>query len=666
MNHRQIAERMIGSMTNVSSPAVSPDGRRIAFVRTVVNLDDNRYESQIWMVDADGTHAPRALTNGIRAAAPVWSPDGRTLAFVSGRGEKDHQSTLHLLAVDGPGETLTVATMDDGIAEARFSPDGRWLAFLSRTRDPRYSEDERRQPPRKIERFFTQLNGQGWVFDRPQHVYLVPADGSAKPRNLTPGPWEHSGLDWAPDSASLVVAGQRHETWDTDLANGLYRVTLRGRVSTILEPHASVGHPVVSPSGASIAVHGSDDPAVSPKNVHVAVLSRTGRGLRWVSTGLDRTFLPYPGGRACIWEGEDSLLSAVEDRGHVHLYRVFADASAPEALTEGAFTVSGFDAAGGTIALTRGTVDEVGDVFVLEHGSLRRLTDFSARCADECDPLGWERLEVPCADGSDVIDAWVMRPARMDPKGSYPVLLNVHGGPFTQYGERFFDEAQMQAAAGFVVVMCNPRGSSGREEAWGQAINGPAHPSAPGTGWGTKDADDVNTVIDHVLRTVRGADRRRVGMLGGSYGGYMATWLATTTGKKFAAICSERAVNNMLSEEWTADISTAFRTEIGPNHVTDPSEYVRMSPINRVAEVSTPMLLIHSEQDLRCPISQAEELFVALRLLGKEVTFYRFPAENHELSRSGSPVHRVQRAEIILDWFSERLAAPRGRTAKRR
>ncbi len=235
------------------------------------------------------------------------------------------------------------------------------------------------------------------------------------------------------------------------------------------------------------------------------------------------------------------------------------------------------------------------------------------------------------------------------------MLLNVHGGPFTQYGNGYFDEAQVQAAAGYVVVMCNPRGSSGREQSWGQAINGPQHPVAPGAGWGSVDVEDVLAVLDEALRRFPVCDPDRVGMLGGSYGGYMATWLAGHHGDRFRAICSERSVNNLLSEEWTSDIATAFKSELGPSHLDVPEEYLRMSPITYVRDISTPMLILHSEDDLRCPISQAEELFVALRLLGKEVEFVRFPAEGHELTRSGAPLHRVQRAEIILAYFARHL-----------
>jgi dipeptidyl aminopeptidase/acylaminoacyl peptidase len=149
-------------------------------------------------------------------------------------------------------------------------------------------------------------------------------------------------------------------------------------------------------------------------------------------------------------------------------------------------------------------------------------------------------------------------------------------------------------------------------------------------------------------------------MQGGSYGGFMATWLAGTTGTKFKAVCTERAVNNMVTEEYTSDASTSFRTELGPTHLDDPEEYLRMSPIRFVRDIEVPVLIVHSEEDYRCPVSQAEELFTAMRLLRKDVTFYRFPGESHELSRTGSPIHRRQRAEIILDFFAKHLGAPEG------
>ena len=296
--------------------------------------------------------------------------------------------------------------------------------------------------------------------------------------------------------------------------------------------------------------------------------------------------------------------------------------------------MNSFDAAGGTIAYAATGVDAVSDIFVNTAGEPRRLTSFAENYRTSAKPSTWERFAVPCSDGTGEIDAWIMRPADFDENSTYPVLLNVHGGPHTQYGESFFEESQMQAAAGFVVIMSNPRGGSGREQSWGQSILGPQHPAAPGSGWGSVDVDDVLDVLDNALKNYSFCDPDRVGMLGGSYGGFMATWLAGCHGDRFKAICSERAVNNMITEEFTSDIATVFRVEVGPSPIEAPEEYMRISPIRFVRDINVPMLIIHSEKDLRCPISQAEELFVAMRLLGKDVTFYRFPGEGHELSRS--------------------------------
>lgn len=656
MSHKSIAEQIIGNLVSCSSPALSPDARHVAFVVSRVDIAANAYRSQVWLARTDGGDTPRPVSAGERAGSPAWSPDGTRLAFVSGRAEKKSDSTLHLMPVDAPGEVLTVATMADGLSDVSFSPDGMWIAFQSRTRDTRYeAKDESWQAPRKIERFLTQLNGEGFVFDRPNHVYVVPSDGSAAPRNLTPGEWQHDGLAWMADGKALVVSGQRHDTWDTDLGQVLYRVPLAGRITPLTSTDLALFAPSVSPDGSLVAGLGIDQPQVSPKNAMVAVVSRTGAGLRWISSALDRTFFPTSGARPPVWDSPASVLVMAEDRGDTHLYRCHTDGSAPQALTTGAITVNGFDHAAGVTVVTAGSVDRLSDLWVLEDGGLRRLTNFAERFAVAVKPQPWEKFTVTCTDGSGEIDAWIMRPAKFSATKKYPVLLNVHGGPFTQYGERYFDEAQMQAAAGFVVLMSNPRGSSGKSEAWGQTINGPQHPVAPGTGWGTVDADDVMAVTAAALKRYKFCDSKRVGMLGGSYGGYMATWLAATTGTTFKAFCSERAVNNMLMEEWTADCAALFRTEVGPSHVDDPSEYIRMSPVNRVRDIKAPMLIIHSENDLRCPISQAEELWVAMKLLGKDVTFYRFPGETHELTRSGSPVHRVQRAEILLDWFKARL-----------
>lgn len=641
--HARIAHDLLHGRSSAAQPAVSPDGERVACVVATIDVEENSNRSRIWL---DG--AP--VTDGPHDGQPAWSPDGRWLAFTSRRGERRGDSTLHVMPIAGPGETRTLCTMPDGLTGVAWSPDGRWIAFLSRTRDARYeAEDVSWQSPRKVERFFSRLNGEDWVFDRPQHVYVVPADGTGRPRNLTPGEFQHQDLAWLADSTGLVVSAGRHDGWDQDLAVDLHRVPLDGEIVPLTHQTGSYHHASVSPDGAWIAFLGVDDPGTYPQNTRVGVVRPDGSGRRWISEGLDRTFAPTAGVRRPVWIDEHTLLASAEDRGEAHLYRLDVDGSAPAPLTSGPITVLGFDAAVGTIATAVSRVDRTSEVFVERDGVSEQVTSVSA------EHRGWERFSVPCTDGSDEIDAWIMRPDGFDASERYPVILNVHGGPFTQYGETFFDEAQMQAAAGFVVLMSNPRGGSGRHTEWGQSIMGPKHPKANGTGWGSVDVDDVMAVLDGALERYAFCDADRVGMIGGSYGGFMATTLAARHGARFRGICSERAVNNLLTEEWSSDIGSTFRFEHGPDPVEDPEEYLRMSPIRLARDIHVPMLIIHSEEDWRCPINQAEELWMTLRMLGRDVTFYRFPGENHELSRSGSPIHRRQRGEIILDWFSERL-----------
>jgi len=661
--HASIAQRIIGNIVQALQPAVSPDGSKVAFVVQRVDMEHNTYVSQVWLADTtDGGTPPRPVTAGDRDASPTWSPDGRLLAFTA-RPTKKGPTLLQLLPIGDPGEVRTVATMPDGVRDPAFSPDGTLISFLSRTQDERYrvagvtDSDTSWQSPRKIERFFSQLNGEGWVFDRPSHIHVVRVDGTGgAPRNLTPGPFQFSRPSWLPDSSGLVTSGGCHDTWDLDFAVDLHLVRLDGTRTTLTGQTGIYDTPSVSPDGRTVAFLGIDDPRVSPQNFRVGLVSIDGGAHRWVSAGLDRTFETTAGTCVPHWLDDRTLVGSADDRGQTHLYRLTTDAAVPVPITSGPRMVKTLSAAGGTIAFTASSVDEVADLFVIVDGSERRLTSFAERYRTAAQPHTWERFTVPCTDGSAEIDAWIMRPAGFTEGATYPVLLNVHGGPHTQYGETFFDEAQFQAAAGFVVLMSNPRGGSGREESWGQAIMGPKHPVRPGAGWGTLDVDDVMAVLDTALDRYPFCDPNRVGMQGGSYGGYMATALATRFSDRFRAICSERAVNNMLTEEFNSDIATVFRTEIGPLHTDDPQEYLRLSPSERVRDIDCPILIIHSENDLRCPIIQADELFVALRLMGKDVTYYRFPGESHELSRSGSPVHRRMRAEIILDYFANHLA----------
>jgi dipeptidyl aminopeptidase/acylaminoacyl peptidase len=314
-------------------------------------------------------------------------------------------------------------------------------------------------------------------------------------------------------------------------------------------------------------------------------------------------------------------------------------------------TIAGYDARGGRLVYSASTAPALYELYA----DGERLTDVGRAFAEAHDLSEPERFTAVSADGTEV-DAWVVRPAGFEEGRRYPVLLSIHGGPFAQYGTGFFDEFQVYAGAGYAVVYCNPRGSSGYGEASGRAIRGPSNGQGPG--WGTVDYEDVIAALDEALRRYEFLDGDRCGVLGGSYGGFMTSWIVGHT-DRFRAAISERAVNNMVSAFGSSDLFWAFEGQFGSHMFEDTQAWLERSPSTYARNITTPLLILHSENDLRCNVEQAEHLFTILRLLRREVELVRFPAESHELSRSGSPLHRVMRFETILEWFGRYLQPER-------
>jgi dipeptidyl aminopeptidase/acylaminoacyl peptidase len=649
----------IGRVVTVASPKVSPDGRRVAFVVTRVALEANRYRSSVWLAAADGSSAPFPLTAGEYAdGQPAWSPDGRRLAFT--RRREDGESSLHVLPVDGPGETVTVWVRPESIGPPAWSPDGTRLAFASRERAGRYGEgdDDRARPPRRIDRLYSRLDDVGWIIDRPRSVFVVPADGSGEARLVAGGPYEHGDPAWSPDGRTLAVTAARTKDWDLEVIDDVHLVDVDGELRPLTHRALSHGLPAFSPDGMLIAALAQDNRIIH-SHAQVVVLDAQTGDERVLTAALDRHCAPHPGARAPLWHGEH-LLFALEDGGDVEVWRVRADgAGAPEPVVDGTRVVTGFDAAGGTLAFVATTPTELPELYVRDtDGIERRLTSLGTAFHEAVPAARPEHFTVPSPAGDGEIDAWLVCPAELPDGERLPVLLSIHGGPMAQYGNSWFDEFQLWTGAGYAVVYCNPHGSTGRTEAWARAIRPPEAAEVPGTGWGGTDAEDVLAVLDAALAREPALDAERVGVLGGSYGGYLTSWLVGHT-DRFAAACSERACNNLESEEWSSDSAGYFRYEFGVTHLDRPEVYRRMSPMTYVRDIDTPVLILHAEDDLRCHVEQADQLFVALRMLGKPVEYWRFPAEGHEMSRSGSPRHRVQRAEIILDWFGRHLGGRR-------
>ena len=650
----------IGSLIGVDEVRLSPDGTQVAFTVWTVDLDENDYRRSIWIGATDGSAPPTPFTAGDPSdTTPRWSPDGGRLAFVSKRKGDTPGATIRVAPVGSGGEVRTVAEWDEGIDAMEWSPDGATLAFGARTPDPdRGDKKAKDQPPRRITRLFQRIDTVGWLHGRHRQLHVVPADGTAKPTAVTAGEFETSGLAWLPDGAGLVFNSGRHDTWDLDLRDDIWTVALPaggepGPPAQVTATEHTWDWVVASTDGERVATiwYGSPDEVRSGQ---VAVVDLATGSWRSLSEKLDRSCHHFMVPQGPVWVDDDVLFLA-EDRGNQHLYRVPGDGAAPpEPMIVGDRSVIAFDARGGRLAAVVGTATTLPEVVAVgADGSERQLTTLGRAFESQVTISAPIAFSATSADGTEV-DGWYIPPVGATPGERRPTLLNVHGGPFTQYPNRFFDEFQIQAGAGYGVVYGNPRGSSGYGDAWGQAVAWPSHEVHPGSGWGTVDADDVMAVLDEAVRRFDTIDPERLGVLGGSYGGYMTTWLVGH-GNRFQAACSERAANDLIALEESSDIASAFGSYTSRRFFADQDQLAASSPITFATDITTPLLIIHSEGDLRCPIAQADALFTVLRLLERDVEMLRFPGASHELSRSGPPKQRVQRAEAIVEWFDRWL-----------
>jgi dipeptidyl aminopeptidase/acylaminoacyl peptidase len=635
----------------VTDPQLSPDGRRIAFVVTTLSEDRDEYLANIWVADVDGG-APRRFTAGPRRdLEPRWSPDGTRLAFLSERTPRE-KLQLYVMPADG-GEPTKLTTLDNGVSSLVWSPDGSRLAFVSPVGGPREpeSEDERRKsrPARVITSLKYRLNGEGFVYDRRPHVFVVAIDGTA-PVQLTDGDFIDADPTWTPDGQSIVFVSARHAERDDDDASDLWRVPVKGGTPQRLTATAGpVLLPAFSPDGRTIAYLARPGRNAFGRNVRVFTIPSTGGEAACLTSALDRSCgalhvrpLWSPDGR--------SMIVAVEDHGDTGLWRVAAQSGeTPTRIVGGERALNGFSSSADGRLLAFAASDPLAppEAFVCRADGTeeRQLTRMNRAWTKEVALSSPERFRLT-REGFE-IDGWVMRPAGFVPGQRYPALLNIHGGPHAQYGHGFFDEFQVYAGAGYAVIYANPRGSQGYGEAFTQAVVGD---------WGGGDYADVMAALDEALRRHPFIDAERLGVLGGSYGGFLTSWTVGHT-DRFKAACSERAVNCQYTMFGTSDIGHTFNVvELGGALPwEDMARYIERSPLTYAKNIVTPLLILHAEEDLRCPIEQAEQLFVALKKLRREVRFVRFPAENHEMSRSGKPRHRLERFRHILEWFAGHL-----------
>jgi len=631
----------------VSDPQISPDGRAVAFVVSTLSEERDEYLSNLWMVSTAGGEPRRFTAGPLRDTAPRWSPDSTRLAYVSER-EPGKKGQLHVMPVGG-GEPVRLTALPNGVAAPAWSPDGARIAFVSRVGgapEPETDEERRKsRPARVITSLKYRFNGEGFIYDRRPHVFIVSADGG-EPRQVTDGDFADGDPAWAPDGRSIAFVSARHAGRDRDDAGDVWVVPADGgEPRQVTDTAGPALHPAFSPDGARIAYLGRRAINDFVRNVRVLAVAAGGGAPLCLSEALDRSCAPMP--QAPIWAPDGaSVLFAAEDAGRLGVYAAAGGGVTPVVAGDRVVISWSASADGRQIAFAASDPTSPAEVFVCAADGTgeRRLTDLNRDWKSEV-ALARPALIRFERDGF-AVDAWVMLPPGAA-AGRLPGLLNIHGGPHAQYGYGFFDEFQVYAAAGYAVIYANPRGSQGYGEAFTRAVVGD---------WGGGDVADVLAALDAALARFPAIDPARLGVMGGSYGGFMTSWIVGHTAR-FRAACSERAVNSQPSMFGTSDIGHVFNAvEIGgPLPWEDMGRYLERSPLTYARDITTPLLIVHSEDDLRCPIEQAEQLFVALKVLGREVVLVRFPGENHELSRSGRPRHRLERFRIILDWFGPRL-----------
>jgi dipeptidyl aminopeptidase/acylaminoacyl peptidase len=627
------------------APALSPDGQTAVVSVTRLDLDEDTYRAQLWTVRTDGSSPARPLTHGWRDSAPRFSPDGRFLAFV--RAAKDGKPQLYVLPTDG-GDARQVTTDDQhplGVGAPVWSPDSTRIAYVTRVpEEGRYGTKEdvgpEKEPPRRITTLRYRLDNTGFVLDRRPHVFVLdPFVEEPAPLQVSIGDFDHADVTWSPDSSLLAFTSARHESRDVDLRRDVFVCTPEGTgLRRVTDTTLNVAQPAFGPDGQTLYFLGED---LGPDG-RVFVARLTGLFVVPVDgserprrlTDPERHHFGSSPARTVVTA--DGVLFGNENRGAVDLVLVPFDGGEPRPVLAGARQAVGYDEAAGVVVATVTTGTDAGEVVVVHDGEQRLLTSFGEELFSTGRVRPIEEITATAPDGYPV-HGWVVRP---DGEGPHPVLLMIHGGPFAQYGWTLLDEAQVYAGAGYAVVMGNPRGSSGYGRAHGTSIRHNV---------GEVSATDLHALLDHAL-TAPDLDSGRVGVMGGSHGGFMTTWLAGNS-RRFRAAISERAVNAVDSFIGSSDIGWFF----GEQYYGDPEQRARQSPLSHAHKIETPMLIIHSEQDWRCPVEQAQRLFVALKLRGVEAELLLFPAESHELSRSGLPSHRIARFDAILDWWERHL-----------
>ncbi len=633
-----------------TDPQISPDGEWVVYVRNFMDIMKDRRRSNLWILRTNGTHHRPLTTGNNNNVSPRWSPNGDRVLYVS---TAEGSAQLHMRWMD-TGETAKLTNLTEGPGALSFSPDGEYVALTMRVaaestsyvRMPGKPDGaEWAPPPTMITKLNYRADGAGYLPDGFTHIHVVPAEGGT-PRQLTTGDFNHGGpLSWAPDSQSIVFSANRQDDWERDpVESEIFEVSLAdGSLSQLTQRNGPDAGPAVSPDGTRIAFVGFDDREQGYQVTTLYVMNRDGSEVTPLTPTLDRDV------QNIQWGAESTEVRfAYDDQGDTKIAVVPLDGE-PRTLTGalggtalgrpyggGSFTAS----KNGSVAFTYNDPLRPADIAVMDpSGAVKHLTGLNEDLLAHKRLGQVEEIWYPSSHDGRQVQGWIVTPPDFDPQQKYPLILEIHGGPFANYGPRFSAEIQLFATAGYVVLYTNPRGSTSYGGEFGNLI----HHNYPG-----EDYDDLISGVDAVI--AKGyVDPERLFVTGGSGGGVLTSWIVGKT-DKFRAAVAAKPVINWYSFVLTADAYGFFYRYWFPGFPWDHAEhYMSRSPLSLVGNVSTPTMLLTGESDYRTPISESEQYYQALKLRNIDTALVRIPEASHGIT--ARPSNLIAKVAHILKWF---------------
>jgi dipeptidyl aminopeptidase/acylaminoacyl peptidase len=658
---RTITAEDLYQINTVSEVRIAPDGQNVVYTVQRVNRKSEKKYTNLW-VASTARGEPRQFTTGDQHdASGRWSPDGSQIAFLSDRGNKDKPAQIYLIPFTG-GEANRLTEIDGEIGNLSWSPDGKQILCTVRKEDAETLAREKDEQKKKLgvvlrhyDRVFYKLDGYGYLPHERTHIWTVDAR-SGKAKQLT----DHAVYDeefptWSADGKWIAFTSNRSE--NPDLTPEWYDLFVMpangGELRKINGPVGEKYMPSFSPDGKWIAHLGSEGEGLSYKNASLWIVAADGSkaprnltekyDLHVDSSTINDMGAPEIMSPTWSKDGKriyfnsvlhgSSLLKSISVRGEDLRDEI------GEGGVVGSFT---FDREQKRLAYFYGRIDDPVQVMVRDmvNGKEQQLTQLNRKLLDGIDLGSVEEVWFKGPDEND-LQGWIIKPPGFDPSKKYPSIMEIHGGPLTQYGKFFMHEFYYLAANGYIVYFSNPRGGRGYGEEHAKGIYGD---------WGGVDYGDLMAWADYMEKQPY-IDPKRMGVTGGSYGGYMTVWIIGHT-QRFTAAVTQRCVSNFVSMWGSSDFNWVFQKELGDKPpFEDLQNFWSHSPIAYIGNTRTPTLVIHNEGDLRCPIEQGEQVFVALKKLGVESEMVRFPDEFHGLSRTGRTDRRIARLNHILRWF---------------